>query len=232
MAKTFNLTKNLNKLLISGALLLPSIGLAAGSATVDLDGSTASIHWQDAQNVRFNMPDSEGYLLTKGNKTYIVSQEGGELMVMDIAGMAQMAMAFAEEDAMDQLIPESITKVKATGKKEKIAGIKGELYILTVKEKDGDEEEMEIVLTDNKTSNELTEVYISVIQNMLGIDNLRKTFDQLPKNKRGVLRIDDEFKLVSLSKKAPDSDYLELPGKPLNMQDLMQDLQKALESME
>lgn len=232
MTKTFKLKNTFKKLIISSALVLPSVCLAAGNATIEVDGSNMDIHWVDTKNARFNMPGDEGYLLSKDGKTYMVSDEDGDPMVVEVAGMAQMAMAFAGDGALDHIIPDSISKVKATGKKEKIAGIKGEVYILTITDSDGAEEEIEVVLTDNKVSNELTDVYISLLQNIFGINHMQDMFDQLPKKKRGILRVDDELIITSLSKKGPDSDYLELPAQPMNLQNLMQDLQKALQGFE
>lgn len=229
MTNNFSLVKSI---LISASLVLPSIAFAAGNASVDLDGSTASIQWLDVNSVRFNIPDSNDYLLSRDNKVYVVTNEDGQPMVMDIAGMAQMAMAFADEDSLNKMMPDAISNVKSTGKTETIGGIKGDVYTLTIQEKGGDKYDVEAVLSKDKTANELTAVYIKLMQTMLGVDNLQKTFEQLPKNKRGILRLDDEFKIISLSNKAPSNQDLELPAEPLSMQDLMQDLQKMMQGLE
>lgn len=228
MTNKFNFVKSA---LVSASLILPSIVFAAGSATVELeDGNTASIQWLDEKNVRFNMPDTKDYLLSRDGKIYVVSHEDGDLMVLEMGGIAQMAMAFAGEDSLDKIMPDAITKVVATGETETIAGIKGEVYLLTIKDEDG-EDEIEVVLTDNKLSNELTDVYLSLIENLVGKQGING-FDQLPKNKRGILRLDNEIKVTSLSDKTPDEKDLELPAEPLNMQNLMQDLQKMMQSLE
>lgn len=206
------------------AALAPITVLAAGTATMETDDDTMTFYWQDNDYIRLDHTDSD-YMVIRDDKAYMVMDNNGQPQVMDLSAVAGMFSALADTMKEDSDMPEHISNFTATGKTETIAGIKGEVYEVTITKKNGESETREVVLTDNVTAQELTQVYVSAIHAMTRFDELEDMLAELPKNKRGVLRVDDEYRLTSISDKTPSDKLFELPGKPMNLQDMLKDLQ-------
>lgn len=211
------------------AALLPLAAMAAGTATLEGDGDTMEVMWQDTDNARFGQADDDDYMLMQSGKVYLVMHEGGAPQVLDIGDMAQMFMAFLDEDTLNELMPETVDNIKATGKSETIAGIKGDVYEISYTTGSGETETREAVLTGNKTVTELTDVALHTFRTLTGTPELGRFVDDLPKDRRGILRLDDSHILASISDRKPDDSLFELPGKPQGLQDLMKGLSDMLD---
>src|SRR5699024_3598468 len=211
------------------AAILPLAALAAGTATLEEDGGIMEVMWQDTDTARFGQADDDDYMLMQSGKVYLVMHEGGQQQVLDIGDMAQMFMSFLDEDTLDELMPETLDSIEATGKTETDAGIKGEVYKISHTTGKGETEQREAVLTGDKTVTELTEVALHTFRTLTATPELGKFVEELPKNRRGILRLDDSHTLASISSDKPDDSLFELPGKPQGLQDLMQGLTEMLE---
>lgn len=223
-----SLSSHLSKLLIASAAL-PLAVMAAGTATLESDGEAMQVMWQDAETARFGQVNDDDYMLMQSGKVYLVTHEGGQPQVLDIGDMAQMFMAFLDEDTLAELMPDELESIKATGQKETIAGIKGDVYQIVYTTRDGNKEEREAVLTGDKTVTELTDVALKTFRTLTGTPELGKFVESLPKNRRGILRLDDSHTLASISSDKPKDSLFELPDQPQGLQDLMKGLADMLE---
>lgn len=215
---------------LMAATLLPLATLAGGTATIESDGQTSTIHWQDNGNLRMGLGQADGYLIVREGTPYTVINRDGTPMVMDMSGMLQ-AFADMGGEATDTSNPfGSIDAVKATGSSETVAGIQGQVYQITVTDADGQEQTMDTVLTGDALVQEMTQAYMNGVQAMLGSDEIEKVFlDKLPADQRGLLRAGDDFQIVSISGDMPSADLFVLPAEPKSLGSMMQ---KAMQGMQ
>lgn len=209
------------------ALLLPVVAQAAGSATFDTGGdSQLVIYWQDDGNLRMGAANAGHYMLIENGKAYSVSTASKPAQVIELGGMIK-----ALSGKNDQPTFGAIASIKATGKHETIAGIRGKVYRVDVVQPDGQQVSQTIVLTDNPLVREMTHAYISSFAAFAGNTRSDKFLAALPKGERGLLRTDDNFRLASITAKAPAADLFTLPAKPKKMADMMQGLQQKMRQM-
>jgi len=115
------------------------LGNASMSAQADLtgvysltndqqkDAGTLTIQYKDAQHIRYDFagkkPDEAGALLFVKDKLYAITPQGE---VMDMAMVAGIAGALGVADKKAKKAPKFT--LEATGKKETVAGLVGEVY--------------------------------------------------------------------------------------------------------
>lgn len=209
--------------------LMPFGAWAAGTATLQSGGESNTMAWLDSNTIRFDMPSAEGgYMLSRDGKTYMVNTNasGGMPPVMEIGGMVQ---GFAEtmkddEDGGASPLAVRIDSVKATGKKQTVAGIQGDVYELTTTDGQGKSKTAEAVLTGDALATEMTAAYFTFSKSMVGAENVDQFMRALPKGKRGLLRMGDDMVVQTISKNGPAASAFEVPAKPTNMADMMKQL--------
>lgn len=214
--------------------LSPLYAWAAGTATIETDGESHTIAWMNSNTIRVDMPAAEGgYMIARDGKVYMVSTEsaGGMPPVMEIGGMMQgfAEMGNSAEDDHAGPLAKHITSIKATGKKETVAGIDGDVYELTTTDKQGKSETMRAVFTDDPLAVEMTAAFIAFSETMVGAETIAEFTSALPKNKGGLLRMGDEMVVQSIVADPPSASAFELPAKPVNMGDMMKELMKQLQ---
>ena len=91
------------------------------------DAGTMTIQYRDAQHIRYNFkgkkPDEAGALLLLKDKLYAITPQGE---VMDMAMVAGIAGALGGVQAKPK--KSAVFSLDATGRKENVAGIQGEVY--------------------------------------------------------------------------------------------------------
>lgn len=205
-------------------LLVPAAALAAGSARLRADtesGSTVmNVSWSGDGALRMDTSDSPGHFIVRDGKAYMVMQQGGRTLVMDLASMMKMAAGqsggLPSGNSFGRV--ESIT---ATGASETVAGIEGRVYEVTWTDGDGKRRSGEVVLTDDPLVAEMTQAYLAAVQAMSGADTTAYR-QSLPEGERGLLRSGDDFRIESISGDAPAADAFELPAEPMDLQKMMQ----------
>lgn len=241
MFYTFKL-KPLSKLwsLTAITLLLPNLAFAGGKATmttiaqpmqvegqtIDEESTTLTITWQDVDTVRMDFGDPSNYLIVRDGKAYTIIQEDGETQVMDMAGMSAMVQAMGTKDKKNENPFGSIDSVKATNTSDTVAGIKGKTYQISWTEADGNQKSGDAVLTDDSLVVEMTQAYLNSMSSIVGAEYTQSFLDALPKDGRGLLQMGDQFYVESIQKTDPPASTFELPGKPINLQDLFSGLEK------
>lgn len=114
------------------------------------DAGTLTVQMKDEQHIRYDMQgaggaNQSGSTLLVGNKLYMVTPQG-EVMDMDMMGA--MAGAFMTSQAKQAL--SKTPKVEATGRRETVAGLRGEVYRWTEGQHVG-----EVVLSDDPRARSL-----------------------------------------------------------------------------
>lgn len=204
--------------------LIPLLGLAlaataanafaAGTATYRLGADSQLTYAWRGEALRVDMSaQQEGYMLARDGHIYMVTNSGGQPMVMDLSGMnkafAGALPAGSEVESYDLV---------ATGESETVAGIAGELYLAKVTYADGTQAQGELVLTDHPLVAEMSTALSAMGQSMLGKDNPMTA--QLTARGQGMLRYSDKdgsLVLTRISPDAPPASAFTLPAKPMQM---------------
>lgn len=217
-------------------LLLPCVALAGGKATLisknepmqvggkSIGGgsSTMTLTWQDASTMRMDMDEKgDAAIIKRDGKTYSISRSNGETQVMDMSAMMKMMQAMGGEAAQTQNPFGGINSIKATGKTETVAGIKGRVYHMTWTNPGGSRESGDAVLTDDPLVVEMTRAYLGSMSGMTDADTAANWEDALPGKDRGLLRMGDQMRVDSISRADPPASTFELPAKPVDMKKLM-----------
>lgn len=214
-------------LVLALATFVPLPLLAAGTATIDNGEEVNNLYWQDAQTVRMDMSAESSYMLLRDGKTYIVDPDADASMppVMEVGAMMRgMVDAFADDEEAASPLLNRIESVKKTGKTETIAGIKGDVYEAVSRDRKGQAENTQLVLTSDPLVVEMTEAYLAYSASMLGPERIAEIRNALPKGKRGLLRAGDDMVVQAVSKDKPAADMFELPAEPVNFGDMMKHL--------
>lgn len=209
------------KVLLVCICFLFSASLLAGdiSATYQYsDGQAMTISVRDASHVRMDTtPDS--YMLLQGKKIYIVSKdEEGNWSAMDLDQMKGMAGMMGGLLGKKAKAAEYDMKMKDTGKKEEIAGLKGNVYSATYYENNKVVNTTEIVFSNKKDIQKINDAWISIaagLAQIMGQDMsqlLEKSNRLAKENNYGVMiRMGNDMKLKSLTQKSMEDTYYELP---------------------
>jgi|GEM_PF-2865361 len=199
----------------------PMPALTGGSATFALGGDTMNLAWRGDGNMRLDSPDSDDHLIIRNNKAYMVTQQDGEIVAIDMSEIP----ALTPDDLRDMtFMLDTVVSVEAIGEHATVAGMEGEVYRFTTTNQDGKTERNNIVLTGAPSVVAMTEAWMQFMQATLDSNVLQEAFfSKLPQDRRGLLRTgDDFFELMSVSANQPSAAELELPAEPMSMDEWMQ----------
>ena len=150
--------------------------------------------------------DERSEIYKIGKKVYIVSYDDGEKSVIDMDEMKKMSQAFGGIDSSAYMQKNETPKytIKKTGRKEKVGGINGEVWIVSG-EDNGEKFKEEMVVTNDKRVAKAVHSMFATLSSMGGPD-LENNFLEL---KKGYVVIKaDSMALQSFSeKKLPNADY-------------------------
>ncbi|WP_456374893.1 hypothetical protein [Thiolapillus sp.] len=200
--------------------VLPSAfaaGVATFSAGSGKNSETMVVEYDDRGNVRMNMPASAegtGYMLARDGKVWMVMNMQGQVMVMDMAKMAAMAGP-GGNDAMQQ----EFVSAKASGKKETVAGYRGEIYELKWKDKNG-VHTAEAVLSKEPAVVEYSNAWMKFAENMaksMGKKTQNSIGHYLAKQGLGMLRMGDDFRVISIKPGSVNAQDFVLPKATMQM---------------
>jgi hypothetical protein len=204
------------------ALALPA---AAGTATIaSSDGETMTFEYRDDALLRVGVEESS-YMLVRDNTLYIVSNEGGEPMVIDASSMMKGFSGMVQQAAPSATTAEFVSLEK-TGRSETVAGIKGEVYMLTTRQ-DGEESTQEVVMSDDKRAIEFRDALFIMGHAAMEAfgeyqlrDDNKDVQKQLADMNLGVLRVGQEMTVKEISSDSVAAARFELPAEPMDMQGL------------
>ncbi|MEM1401923.1 MAG: hypothetical protein AAGG55_01215 [Pseudomonadota bacterium] len=207
----------------TGAVLLTATAatsLSAGTATMQsADGE--QIVWEYQEDaVRMNI-DNAQWVVIRGGSFYLVSYEDGEAMVID-GGSMMRGFASMMPDVAPAGLQADVVSFEATGRSETIAGLRGDVYELRIRDEDGQETVEELVLSDSKEAKEFSEALILMAETVaqLAPDAEESSVDALSSRLRamnaGVLRYGQEVLISSISSEKIADVRFELPAEPMD----------------
>lgn len=211
--------------LVALCLLLPLHALAAGTAKLEVRSqqstSKMDISWRDT-HMRLDLPgQSGGYMVVRGDKAYSVTQQQGQTMVLDMSSLKEMGQAGNKGGEVQTNIG-SLDEFEATGEKETVAGLEGEVYRVAWTDPDGETHQDTAVLSDNAIVRDMTDAFRRATEAMGG-EGTDPFADALRERDAGVLRFADDFRVLSVSDEAPSAGDFELPAEPMSLQDMMRE---------
>lgn len=232
--------RTLQRTLACAAVLACSIAAhAAGSVEyevrADKEVGRMSVEWLDSQRIRMDaampgMPAGmQAWQVLRDGRVYSVQVNEGKPMVFELGGMMKMLGGMLPKGAAANAAStavEDFHSLKATGRRETVAGISGEVFVLDYRPEGGQRQQVEVVLSDHRTVREMTQAMNSYAQAMLramgteikpGSDRLEA---ELGQRQMGMLRFGDQMRAVRVSSQAPDPRRLDLPAEPMSMPQL------------
>lgn len=243
---------SIKSLLLGAAMMCPLLAQAAGTATMTATGKqrTANLYLEYLGKDSLRMGSQSataGYFLMLDNKIYAVlgGDEEGQTEVLDMrelmqnmSGQLQRRREEAPPQGLDMI--GQVDSVKDTGRKERVAGIEGEVWQLNYKTREGESTSTEIVLSDNAQVREMSQTMLHFAEQMAAISQ-RATpaaglLDQLKQLEVGMLRVGSYWTLDSISDKTPDKNRFALPAEPqakpslstlMRLRDMRQQMQEA-----
>ncbi len=191
------------------------IAVFAFTATLQADYILKYQMQNDMQTFLYHSPSSSKMITTSDGqkssiyridkKTYIVSDDDGEKSIVDVDKMREMSksMGFDPAQYVQEMEKPEYT-IKKTGKKVKVGGIAGEVWIVSGTY-DGEKYKEEIVVTKNKKVVKIVRAMFNVFSSMSGAQ-IEENFYELQK---GYVTIKaDGLQLKSFSEKSiPSSEY-------------------------
>ena len=185
--------------------------------------ATMTIEYKDQTKVRMNVPDDDkGYMLVSGGNAYTVADIQGQTMVMDMRKMARMAKSMgAQTDDEDDLFELELVEIKDTGQTEQIAGYKGHVHQMKWRDRDG-EHTSEVVLSDNPEVVDFSNSWMYMAETMAKVIaekglNKNSIGEYLRKNNQGILRLGDEFVVISIKSGSLPAARFEVPKSTFKM---------------
>ncbi len=179
------------------------------------DGQTMELSYKDGDHMRMSMPGGQ-FMLVDGDKTYMVRQQNGQWVAMDMAAMGQMMQQMRQQSGQQSPQAQqgsSDAEFRDAGRTETIAGYEGTVYEVTA-----NGETNEIVLSDHEDIVSLSRGWVQFTGNMtkqMGAMNEQMQEDLISKSdidkRGGILRVGDDMRVKSISTDSKGSDYYELP---------------------
>lgn len=218
-----------------GLLTTALPALAGGQATLEASGEgagTMQLSWADEDTVRLDPGNQPAYMLVRDGKAYSVSNAGGQTMVMDLSSMSGAMQTQGGPSPSQQgtvANARSVDSMKATGTSETVAGIEGEVYEIAWTDGNGQKHTDEAVLTEDETVVEMTAAFRGFADTMgsVGGDgNPDAIGEKLKAENKGLLRFSNQMRVTAVSDGAPSADEFELPAEPMDMQKMLEGMQR------
>ena len=209
-----------------GLGLLSALPALAGTATVTAGKEGQSMTFEYSGNDLLRMSTSEDtYMLVRDNTLFIVGNEGGEPMVFNASSMMRGFSGMMQQAAPAATTNEFVSLKKA-GRSESVAGIRGDVYLLTMRE-EGKERTEEVVMSDDERAIEFRDaLFMMARATMAALDNPQSKANseemeaQLRDTGMGILRVGDEMTVSRISGENVAAARFELPAEPMDMQGL------------
>jgi len=179
------------------------------------DGSAVTLSARDDQHIRMDT-SNDSYTLLTGGKTYAVQKTDEGWQATDMEKMAgMMGGMFGQKKALN--VDDYKTTYKYTGRKETIAGYKGKVYRVEVRDGAGKlVSSDELVLSKSKVIRRINMAMARISSKMIGaaMSGMSKSVDEAKKqaDKYGsVLRYGKDMKLISVQKLSLKASHYQLP---------------------
>ncbi|MEM1143448.1 MAG: hypothetical protein AAGI88_12765 [Pseudomonadota bacterium] len=207
--------------MVAGVVIATASPVFAGTAVIESGGDQMTYEYSK-NALRMGTPGSDNYFLIRDDNMYSVSYEGGQPMVIDAGSMMKALGPALKQYASSEMTAELVS-MKKTGKKETIAGLRGDVYTVTVRNESGENETHEVVLSTDKRAREFTDAMflMTSLSATLGgeqaesqMNDIKSRLDRL---NSGFLRFGDDMVLASIDGKTVPAERFELPAEPMDL---------------
>lgn len=194
----------------------------AGKATVqatDDSGNSMNMDFEyrgDSQ-LRMSVPQQQGgYMLVDGDAVYSVSQHNGQPMVMRLDKLLGSGMPAPATPGADV---EGVQKLENTGRTETVAGVQGEVWMLTYTDADGKTRSDEIVVSDDPRAVAFSRALMSMGKAVASAAGEPAQEDPMARQLegKGMLRMGSQMRVTALSGTDPAADRFALPAEPTDV---------------
>lgn len=204
------------------SLAAVSLSLPADASSVMYEIESESENSETAMSFEFRndmarMSFSEdNYFLVSEDDQYMVSRTEEGWQVLEIGSMTKALISFASQYAEQMTGATEAGELEPTGRTERVAGIKGEVYRYYDEEQ---KTEVEVVLTKNRDVVEATRAMMETFASLFGEEAKRAQSEEAFRGKGLLLSRseDSEFRLASVSDKTVPKSRFELPAEPMKM---------------
>ena len=203
------------------ALSAPSAAVLAGAADVQSsDGQKMKFEYGD-DRLRINMSQPGSYMLVLGDQVYVVTDNDGQVMVVSLNQAMHMFGNMAASATPDT-VEGKLLSLKATGRKETLAGIEGEVYQARYLDHNGKEQSAELVLSDDRRAREFQQAMFGMARSMASAadkstEGADQMYKQLEDMNKGILRYGDDMRITALSDRKIDDARFVLPAEPTDL---------------
>ena len=206
--------------LLSLAALSLSLPASASSVTYEMETESESgytkMSFEFGDDITRWNAGEDNYFLVSEDEQYIVSRTEEGWQVLEIGSMTKALISFASQYAEQMTGSTEAGELEPTGRTERVAGIKGEVYRYY---DDEDKTEVEVVLTKNRDVVEANRAMMETLAALFGEDEVRAQSEEAFWGKGLLLSRseDSEFRLASVSDKAVPKSRFELPAEPTKL---------------
>ena len=206
--------------LLSLAALSLSLPASASSVTYEMETESESgytkMSFEFGDDITRWNAGEDNYFLVSEDEQYIVSRTEEGWQVLEIGSMTKALISFASQYAEQMTGSTEAGELEPTGRTERVAGIKGEVYRYYDEE---EKTEVEVVLTKNRDVVEANRAMMETLAALFGEDELRAQSEEAFWGKGLLLSRseDSEFRLASVSDKAVPKSRFELPAEPTKL---------------
>ncbi|EED35690.1 conserved hypothetical protein [Luminiphilus syltensis NOR5-1B] len=200
----------------------------AGIATIESsDGGETTLEYNETM-LRINSAEStDAYMVVRDGNMYSVVDTGDGMMVMDAgAMMKQLGNSGMLPTDWNSDLAGELLSFEDTGKKETVAGIRGDVYEARFRDEDGEERLETLVLSSDPRVQEYTQAMgqMMAFATSIAPEASREKSDdfmqRLTAMDAGVLRFGDDMRVSTISGETVPADRFELPAEPTDMSGL------------
>ncbi len=212
---------------VLSALAVNAVADIAEVATQD--GKLMTFEYE-GDKLRINMPDQPSYMLLRDQRLYMVTDNNGQVMVVDMNSAFNMFGGMAA-GAAPEMVSGELISLESLGRNETVAGIPGEVYLLKYTDHQGTQQESELVLSGDPRAvgfrDAVANMAVSIGSAMKssGYRQEAETGEEmqrvLEKQGKGVLRYGKDMQVHSITKKTIADERFVLPAAPTDLGGLM-----------
>lgn len=212
------------KKLLAGMMLATAVpAFADGTATIASNDSQQDMQIQWAgDKMRMDFPSQQhGYMLMRDGKGYMVTQQGGQPLIMDMSMLRDMSDSMGDDTGAMASQAETVDSLEATGETQTVAGLEGEVYRLEWTDRGGQSHEDTLVLSDDPLAHEMLNAFQNYVEAVMGrADPIGKA---VLERDLGMLRFGDRFEVADIADTTPDAGTFELPENAITMDQMIRE---------
>ncbi|PLW82175.1 hypothetical protein CWI75_10325 [Kineobactrum sediminis] len=205
-----------------GLVLASSLSSADIAQVVDQQGNRTTFEYE-GDKLRINSDDQQGYMIMRDRKLYVVTEDQGEFAVIDLSQAMSMFGGFAKA-AVPDMTDVRVESLQATGRKETLAGIQGEVYLLKFTDHEGKAQQTEMTLSPDPRALGFRDAINRMATNLAGLLDQQQSSDhlqgQLTSRNLGVLRYGTDMQVSTIDATVVDPARFVLPAEPTDMSGL------------